>query len=166
MRDVRGEKLQGDIQRFKILASFCGWAGWFEPYLVANPQRHIFAICNAVMWHALNTAVVPLKSTDEQMWRVKRICVFEHSVMTNFICACPVIQRGQGSVFLSEGFSLLVWASSGGSGKTARMCRLAWTFAARIGDNNQIRLTRPKLMAWHCCPLTKVILWNYDKINK
>ena len=38
--------------------------------------------------------------------------------------------------------SLLVWASSGGSGETARMRRLAWTFAARIGDMYQIRLTR------------------------
>ena len=43
--------------------------------------------------------------------------------------------------------SLLVWASSGGSGETARMRRLAWTFAARIGDKYQIRLTRP---IW-CC---------------
>ena len=33
---------------------------------------------------------------------VKRICVFKHSVMTNFNCACPAIQRGQGSGFLSE----------------------------------------------------------------
>ena len=39
------------------------------------------------------------------MGRVKRICVFEHSVMTNFNCACPAIQRGQGSGFLSEGSS-------------------------------------------------------------
>ena len=38
--------------------------------------------------------------------------------------------------------SLLVWASSEGSGETARMHRLAWTFAARIGDKYQIRLTR------------------------
>ena len=38
--------------------------------------------------------------------------------------------------------SLLVWASSEGSGETARMRRLAWTFAARIGDKYQIRLTR------------------------
>ena len=36
---------------------------------------------------------------------VKRICVFEHSVMINFNCACPAIQRGQGSGFLSEGSS-------------------------------------------------------------
>ena len=74
---------------------------------------------------------------------VKRICVFEHSVMTNFNCACPAIQRGQGSGFLSEGSSWLtactVWASSGGSGEIARMRRLAWTFAARIGDKYQIR---------------------------
>ena len=40
--------------------------------------------------------------------------------------------------------SLLVWASCGGSGETARMRRLALTFAARIGDKYQIRLTRPK----------------------
>ena len=33
---------------------------------------------------------------------VKRICVFKHSVTTNFNCACPAIQRGQGSGFLSE----------------------------------------------------------------
>ena len=40
--------------------------------------------------------------------------------------------------------SLLVWVSSGGSGETARMRRLAWTFAARISDKYQIRLTRSK----------------------
>ena len=39
------------------------------------------------------------------MSSVKRIFVFEHSVMTNFNCACPAIQRGQGSGFLSEGSS-------------------------------------------------------------
>ena len=38
---------------------------------------------------------------------VKRICAFEHSVMTNFNCACPAIERGQGSGFLSEGSSWL-----------------------------------------------------------
>ena len=37
--------------------------------------------------------------------------------------------------------SLLVWASSEGSGETARMRRLAWTFAARICAKYQIRLT-------------------------
>ena len=58
-----------------------------------------------------------------RMGRVKRICVFEHSIMTNFNCACPAIQRGQGSCFLSEGSSWLT---------------------ARIGDKYQIRLTRPK----------------------
>ena len=36
---------------------------------------------------------------------VKQICVFEHSVMTNFNFTCPAIQRDQGSGFLSEGSS-------------------------------------------------------------
>ena len=36
---------------------------------------------------------------------VKRICVLEHSVMTNCNCACPAIQRGYGSGFLSESSS-------------------------------------------------------------
>ena len=31
------------IQSFKILASFCSWAGWFKSYLVENSWRHIFA---------------------------------------------------------------------------------------------------------------------------
>ena len=42
---------------------------------------------------------------NDNLSPVKRICVFEHSVMTNFNCACPAIQRGQGSGFLSEGSS-------------------------------------------------------------
>ena len=46
--------------------------------------------------------------------------------------------------------SLLVWASSEGSGETARMRRLAWTFAARIGDKYQIRLTRSKCLVSNC----------------
>ena len=40
-----------------------------------------------------------------EMSPVKWICVFEHSVMTNFNCASPAIQRGQGSGLLSEGSS-------------------------------------------------------------
>ena len=46
--------------------------------------------------------------------------------------------------------SLLVWASSEGSGETARMRRLAWTFAARIGDKYQIRLARPNYVLSYC----------------
>ena len=39
--------------------------------------------------------------------------------------------------------SLLVWASSGGSGETAGMRRLAWTFAARIGDSTKLAWRGP-----------------------
>ena len=68
------------------------------------------------------------------MWRVKRICVFEHSIMTG--------ARDLGFCLKFPLDSLLIWGSSGGSGETARMRRLAWTFAARIGDKYKIRLTR------------------------
>ena len=46
-----------------------------------------------------------LRKYRNHMSSVKRICVFEHSVMTHFSCACPAIQSGQGSGFLSEGSS-------------------------------------------------------------
>ena len=54
--------------------------------------------------------------------------------------------------------SLLVWASSGGSGETARMRRLTWTFAALIGYKYQIRLTRSILYV-------STYLWTHP-VNK
>ena len=52
--------------------------------------------------HVLNSLRL---SIFYSMSPVKRFCVFKHSVMTNFNCACSDIQRGQGSGFLSEGSS-------------------------------------------------------------
>ena len=77
--------------------------------------------------------------------RVKRICVFEHSVTTNFTAHARPFRGARDQAFCLKVplDSLLVWASSGGSGETAQMRRLAWTFAARIGDKYQIHLTRP-----------------------
>ena len=85
----------------------------------------VYTVChsNRILWMHLSP--------------VKRICVFVHSIITNFNCTCPAIQRGQGSGFLSEGSSWLTACMS-----KQRLCRLAWTFAARIGDKYQIRLTR------------------------
>ena len=77
-----------------------------------------------MIFHAL---LEKLSYFNLHMGHVKQICIFEHSVMTNFNYACPVIQRGQGSGFLSEGSFLLT----------------ACMNAARIGDKYQIRLTRP-----------------------
>ena len=64
--------------------------------------------------------------------------------------------------------SLLVWASSNGSGETARMRRLAWTFAARIGDMYQIRLVWPILYKASYSKVCQsmhsglVMLWCHD----
>ena len=67
------------------------------------------AVCiTMVTWkqHSCNLSGSSLK-TGGYTSPVKRICVFEHSVITNFNCACPAIQRGQRSGFLSEGSSWL-----------------------------------------------------------
>ena len=67
--------------------------------------------------------------------------------------------------------SQLVWASSGGSGETAQMRRLAWTFAARIGDKYQIRLARPVLEEILSCAdrrsmqIKVIILKNGDTLD-
>ena len=59
--------------------------------------------------------------------------------------------------------SPLVWASSGGSGETARMRRLAWTFAARIGDKYQIRLARPTSYSLNCTVHRLSVDWVSDE---
>ena len=57
-----------------------------------------------------------------------RICVFEHSVMTNFNCSCPAIQRGQGSGFLPEGSSWFTACMS----EQRRFCRDCAEAQARL----------------------------------
>ena len=61
----------------------------------------------------------------------------------------PAIKRGKGSGFLSEGSSWLTACIERAAKVLAsgRMRRLAWTFAARIGNKYQIRLTRS--IYWH-----------------
>ena len=53
--------------------------------------------------------------------------------------------------------SLLVWASSGGSGEPAHLRSLARTSACRIGDKYQIRLMRPicTLNSYFPCKITR-----------
>ena len=63
--------------------------------------------------------------------------------------------------------SLLIWANSEGSGETARIRRLAWTFAARIGYKYQIRLTRSKYNYCTCkCIVVKAQLTHIFISNR
>ena len=61
-----------------------------------------------LLWYRFYFSIPMLLATLLYMSPAKRICVFEHSVMTNFNCACPAIQTGQGFGFLSEGSSWLI----------------------------------------------------------
>ena len=78
---------------------------------IHSSQSNLFNIWDAVQTAVLSTPRTCLNviigTTFDDMGRVKRICVFEHSVMTNFNCTCLAIQRGLGSGFLSEGSSWL-----------------------------------------------------------
>ena len=94
---------------------------------------------------------------------VKRFCVFEHS---SWQISTAHAQPFRGAMDLAFCLkvpldSLLVWASSEWSGETARMRSLAWTFAARIGDKYQIRLTRSTLQC--TCTCICLIKWRNAK---
>ena len=102
----------------KSLARLRGCAGSPEPSLVAYVINTIISWAGS-NWTNFVAPVSPMVYTkfhrrlchnirhNQYTSLVKRICVFEHSVMTNFNCACSAIQRGQGSSFLSEGSSWL-----------------------------------------------------------
>ena len=78
-----------------------GWTRNLEHVISMGPQtREFLCFTFILMWCNIH------------LGRVKRICVFEHSVMTNFNCACPANQRGQGSGFPSEGSSCLTASMS------------------------------------------------------
>ena len=134
----------------KILASLCSWAGWFECYPVANFRRHIFAwrgsnnlnpiLISALLSHLFYRSI--------SIWAPSSEFVSSSILSWNILTVHAQPFRGARDLAFCLKVpldSLLVWASSGGSGETARMRRLAWTFAARIGDKYQIRLTLPIL---------------------
>ena len=77
-----------------------------------NPNKQQQHILMALNKQALSCSYLPIllcfsNMHSYKLWLVKRICIFEHSFITNFNCACKAIQRGQGSGFLSEGSSWL-----------------------------------------------------------
>ena len=85
---------------------------------------------------------------------VKRICVFEHSSW-QILTAHAQPFRGARDLAFCLKFpldSLLVWSEQRRFWRDCAMRRLAWTFAARIGDKYQIRLTRSK---WRKSKYTK-----------
>ena len=87
------------------------------------------------------------------MWRVKRICLRAFRKWHILTVHAQPFRGARDLAFCLKvpPDSLLVWARSGGSGETARMHRLVWNFAARIGDKYQIRLTRSILSQFVSC---------------
>ena len=122
------------IQSVKILASFYSWAGWFECYLVENPQSHVFAWCGSSD-HGTAKVSVP----GHPMSQLMRLWYLSSSVNSFFKRAYAAIQWVR---CLNFGRTLrllpyFMYANSEGSGETARMRRLTWAFAGRLCDKYQ-----------------------------
>ena len=97
-----GEKSCCQWCRFSYLWCYCLWCN-----LVTKSKSSCQWCCNNQHGKVSDKSLSHVSDILLKLWRAKRICVFEHSVMTNFNCVCPAIQRDQGSGFLSEGSSWL-----------------------------------------------------------
>ena len=128
-------------------SEWLGMCSWNLSWRNAQKIRLTGLICHSLMFfkvmHPLLKSYSNYITNAIHLGPVKRICVFEHSVMTNLTAHAQPFRgaRDLASCLKVPLDSLLVWASSEGSGETVPMPRLAWTFAARIGDKYQIRLT-------------------------
>ena len=92
-----------------------------------------------------------ISSGNYCLWRFKRICVLQHSVMTNFNCTCPAIQRGQGSGFLSEGSSWLIACKSGCAG-SPEPSLLANAISTKFAWRGPFEPPRDKTNKMACAP--------------
>ena len=106
-------------------------------------------VCLKVLFSYLNKTIVKLRNINDTplVWAASSEFVSSSIPPWQILTAHAQPFRGARDLAFCLKVpldSLFVWASSDGSGETARMRRLAWTFAARIGDKYQIRLTRSK----------------------
>ena len=168
------------IQNFKILASFCSWAGWFESCLVANPRRHIFAWCGSFnVYNVCHSRLsLPLGAVGRLWFMLVSPCasplVFEpRHDKTNKMSVRPArtqISLGIRPVW-SESSLCAQWvandprflhADSEDSDQTGRMPRLIWVFAGRtvilLVLSCRGSLIRP---TWVLTPRRTVVLSKY-----
>ena len=119
------------IRSFKILASFCIWAGRFESYLIKNPRRQVFS------WWGSNIKAIP--------WKLiyTGVCsgaVIEpaHEIMELFVLRKLILQTRMRSHLVGLDVSFLVGPFVYfhiSSVRTAKaLARLAWAFAGRLCD--------------------------------
>ena len=116
-----------------------------------NARRHKFAwlgpnVQKAKLWGCFMTGGGAKNYNDNYKWAPSREFVSSSIPSWQILTAHAQPFRGARDLAFCLKVpldSLFIWASSEGSGETARMRRLAWTFAARISDKYQIRLARP-----------------------
>ena len=81
------------IQSFKILASFCSWAGWFESDLVENLRRHVLAWCGSYIsrWETFicfTMSNIINQQTPKKIWQHSRKACVLGSAHDTIVCQC------------------------------------------------------------------------------
>ena len=125
------------IQSFKILASFCSWAGGFECYLVENLRRHVFAWCGSILiFTSLSVHQVGTHPNKVRYWEMSH----DMTKLTKWVCtqrrlrsAWTSAQFDQSSLSSRRNFGSLAthWVHSKDSDQTGRMSRVNRVFAER-----------------------------------
>ena len=98
------------IQNFKRLPSFCGCAGWFESFLIGNPEGRFSRDKAHIQWNKVvdPCTKITLLSTEidsSEMSQLMRLWHFSSSVNSLFKRACAAIQWGWMSDFWPDTLS-------------------------------------------------------------
>ena len=115
------------IQKLRILASFCSWAGWFEYYLVKNLQRHILAWCGSSKLHVVysNKRQMSCLMTEPTKWHVR-------PAKTKISLGIrPVWSESSLSAWRKLGSLAIHWVHSEDADQTGQISRLIRVFAGR-----------------------------------
>ena len=103
------------IQSFKILASFCSSAGWFESYPFENPWRHIFTWCDSYELPHDKTTKMTVRPAKTQI----------------SLCICPFWSASSLSAWRNLRSLATNWVHREDSDQTGWMTRLIWVFSWR-----------------------------------
>ena len=161
------------VQNFKPLASLCSWAGWFESYLVENPEDRfsrvmahislcisadwpVFSVCMRNHWLSIECLA---KYSDHTVQMCRLICVFtgckyhlSHDMTKPTKWVCTQQRLRSDWAWRKLGSLATHWAHSEDSDQTGQIPRLIWVFAGRT--LTLLVLSRGGSFCWFCCSST------------
>ena len=143
-------KVKGQVRKYSFSTSWCTWLLEYEHCSSYSLETMLTARADVdrprADWQLGSYNLLHWSRCNINMWAPSSKFVSSSIPSWQILTAHAQPFRGARDLALCLKVpldSLPVWASSEGSGETARMRRLAWTVPARIGDKYQIRLMRP-----------------------